>query len=245
MTPMMPTRLKSQAPAGAGEAGAGQFAPRNLPRVRIDLGRRKQISLGASAPGCVYVVESGCLTLDVVLSDERRQVLLILYPGEMVSREVVPPLHQACLTAILPSVVSRMHLYNPVDRPVSGDQTPDGYACAIARLMARCSLHAVMIGRLTGEERLAALLVEMALFLGTATAGGYTFELPLTRDDMADYLALNPDTLSRMISRLKARHLISLPTRHRVIIKDFAALLAATPLAEALQRLHRGVDATA
>ena len=240
---MMPNRLKSQAVGRMSEAASGQPIPRDPMRVRMDLARRKQIGLRANAPAYLYVLESGCLTVDVVLPDERRQVLLILYPGEMVSQEVVPPLHQACLTAILPSVVSRMYLPEAAAGHVPGDQTLHDYAVANARLMARSSLHAMMIGRLTGEERLAALLIEMALFMGTQTVGGYTFELPLTRDDMADYLALNPDTLSRMISRLKVRQLISMPSRHRVIIKDFSALAAATPLAEALQLLHASTDA--
>jgi CRP/FNR family transcriptional regulator len=218
-------------------AGATSPASSALPRVRMDLARRKQLRLSTEASTSLYVVDSGCLTMDVVLSSERRQVLLILYPGEIVSREILPPLEQVVLTAMLPSVVSRLQAPTAADARAA-EGYPPGYLSTIARLSARSSLHALMIGRLTGEERLTSLLIEMALFLGSRTAGGYILELPLTREDMADYLALNPDTLSRMLSRLKSRDLISLPTRNRVIIKDFAALAATTPLADAFRSLH-------
>lgn len=205
----------------------------------MDLARRRQIGLGLETQSSIYVVESGCLTLDVVLPDDRRQILLILYPGEMISREMVPGFQHACLTAMVPSVVSRVTIADAAGGAMHDEELSSAYASSIGRLMARSSLHALMIGRLTGEERLVSLLIEMALLSGSQTAGGYTFELPLTRDDMADYLALNPDTLSRMISKLKSRHLISLPTRHRAIIKDFDAMAAATPLADALRRLSK------
>jgi CRP/FNR family transcriptional regulator len=243
---MTASRSKSHTLANAGEAGASLISTRTACGTRIDLGRRKQLAFIADAPDWIYVLERGCVTLDSVLPDDRRQVLLILYPGEMISRDAAPPMRRIVLTAMLPSVLTRL----PAARESAGDGiatnvatgSASGPSRAIAKLLARASLHTLMIGRLSGEERLSSLLIEIALYLGTPVAGGYTVELPLKRDDMADYLALNPDTLSRMLSRLKSRNLISLPTRQRVIIKDFAALAKLSPLSEALQRLRAPKD---
>jgi CRP/FNR family transcriptional regulator len=62
--------------------------------------------------------------------------------------------------------------------------------------------------------------------------------MPLSRTDMADYLGLNADTLSRTMSRLRASGLISHPERHRAVVRDFAALAALSPAAPSLMALH-------
>ena len=71
-------------------------------------------------------------------------------------------------------------------------------------------------------------------------SGAVGFEMPLNRTDMADYLGLNADTLSRTMSRLRASGVISHPERHRVVVRDFAALAALTPAARALMALSGG-----
>jgi DNA-binding transcriptional regulator YhcF (GntR family) len=79
------------------------------------------------------------------------------------------------------------------------------------------------------------LLVELALRTGESSpGGGAAFDLPFNRKDIADYLGLNPDTLSRIMSRLKAAGLISQSERHRAVVHDFGALAARSPAARAL-----------
>ena len=209
----------------------GFGANREVKGVRIELGKRKQIKLHSEGPGWTFFVQSGVLTVDALLPGERRQVMLILYPGESISRDTAPPLPNVVLTAMTNSVLLRT--------PSAATDGP-AFRQPILHLMARSSVHGLMIGRLTSEERLCSFLIELALFLGVPAAGGYTCELPLTRADMADYLALNPDTLSRLLTRLRLRNIISLPSRSRVIIKDMAMLTEMSPIAEVLRQLHAG-----
>ena len=176
----------------------------------------------------MFEVESGFLTYDAHLPGGRRQVLLVLYPGDAMPRSSVPPLPAIGLTAVVPSAVRRFAAIGAAS----------GFRPAADRLTARSSLHAITIGRLSSEERLATFLVEAALRLGTHTPGGHTFELPLSRAELADHLALNPDTLSRLMSRLRAQGIVSVPARGRMLVKRIEALAAMTPLAEALQHVH-------
>jgi len=78
------------------------------------------------------------------------------------------------------------------------------------------------------------LLVELALRTGVSSPSGVAFELPFNRKDIADYLGLNPDTLSRIMSRLKTAGLIGHSEPNRAVVRDFAALAARSPAARSL-----------
>ena len=77
-----------------------------------------------------------------------------------------------------------------------------------------------MLGRKTAEEKLASFLLEM---LDRSPASD-TIDLPMSRTDIADYLGLTIETVSRTFSSLKQHEVLSLPNAHRVIILDRDAL---------------------
>ena len=83
--------------------------------------------------------------------------------------------------------------------------------------------HLVMVGRQTARERLAAFLVKLA---ERADVVEGTVELPMPRQDIADYLGLTIETVCREISALKRAKIISAPDLHAVDIRDFDALAA-------------------
>ena len=98
--------------------------------------------------------------------------------------------------------------------------------------------HAVLasiLGGLQAEERVAALLIELSLRLSKDNGVHHpNIQIPLTRQDIADHLALNADTLSRILSRLKSDGVIQRVGREKTIIKDWPALLDRCPISEAL-----------
>ncbi len=218
----------------------GSIGASALPKgTRIELRKSRRIALANEEGRPIFVVERGCVTLDVMLPDERRQVLLLLYPGDIISHSAAPPLREIGLTAVTAVALTRVRLDTPENLCVACGLLPEALPARLARLGARVGLHALAVGRLSGEERLATLLVEMAIHLGTPAPGGISIPLPLSRNDMADYLALNPDTLSRLFSRLKARGLIATPSRSLVTIRDLEAVKRLTPLAEALDQMQK------
>lgn len=205
--------------------------------ARIEMRKARRLTLASEEANPFFFVDRGCLTLDADVGVDRRQVLLLLYPGDIIARAAAPPLTQIGLTAVTPAVVTRVRLTNPdVVCSVCG-LLPETLPARLARLSARLGLHSLALGRLNGEERLATLLVEMSIHLGAPTPAGISIPLPLSRGDMADYLALNPDTLSRLFTRLKSRGLIATPTRSLVTIHDLAAVKRLTPLAAALSQM--------
>jgi CRP/FNR family transcriptional regulator len=81
-------------------------------------------------------------------------------------------------------------------------------------------------------------LIEIGLRLGSSAPTGMALDVPLSRTDIADYLALNPDTLSRITSRFRARGLLLSARSGHAVLPAWEALCAATPVAAALLALH-------
>ena len=91
----------------------------------------------------------------------------------------------------------------------------------------------LLLGRKTAEEKVASFLYMLARrsMLGGCAhkneAGAAAFELPLTRADMADYLGLTIETVSRQLTRLKTSHVIRLSTSRLIMVPDLRKLALA------------------
>jgi CRP/FNR family transcriptional regulator, nitrogen fixation regulation protein len=72
----------------------------------------------------------------------------------------------------------------------------------------------------SAQERVAGFLLEMA----DRTSRGAAVELPMSRQDIADYLGLTIETVSRTLTQLERSAAIELPTSRRVVLRDRAAL---------------------
>lgn len=90
----------------------------------------------------------------------------------------------------------------------------------------------LLLGRKTAEEKVASFLYMLArrsLMSGCAHQQApetATFELPLTRADMADFIGLTIETVSRQLTRLKTSNVIRLSTNRLIIVPDIARLAA-------------------
>jgi len=80
--------------------------------------------------------------------------------------------------------------------------------------------HMLLLGRKNAEERVASFLLEMA----DRSSSEPTIELPMTRQDIADYLGLTIETVSRTLTHLESTSTIDLPSSRRVRLCNRAAL---------------------
>ena len=91
----------------------------------------------------------------------------------------------------------------------------------------------LLLGRKTAEEKVASFLYMLARrSMVTACAhkgepGSAAFELPLTRADMADYLGLTIETVSRQLTRLKTSNVIRLNTNRLISVPNLQRLAQA------------------
>jgi len=72
----------------------------------------------------------------------------------------------------------------------------------------------------SAQERVAGFLLEMA---DRASNGG-AVELPMSRQDIADYLGLTIETVSRTLTQLERSATIELPTSRRIVLRNRSAL---------------------
>lgn len=200
------------------------------PRQRLAFSREEDL---------VYVVTSGVLEVDSAPRPNARQIVDLYYKGDLIRSRFATNLPGMNLIAASRAEVARlpgrkldslMSMHPEVARWVDAN---------LARQVPRRQLHLATVGSLSGEERVASFLVELALRIGEA---GYensrTFDMPLSRTDMAHYLALNADTLSRIMSRLRHSGVLGTASRGRAYTPSLPALAALTPLADTIKGLH-------
>ena len=77
----------------------------------------------------------------------------------------------------------------------------------------------LLLGRKTAAERVASFLLMMS-----ERKGDDCIELPMTREDIADYLGLTIETISRIISQFKARKIIQTQSATAITIRNREAL---------------------
>jgi CRP/FNR family transcriptional regulator len=85
----------------------------------------------------------------------------------------------------------------------------------------------VTLGRKTAAEKVASFLLLIATHLDPEVTGeSRRFDLPLSRADIADFLGLTIETVSRQMSRLKADGVISIVANRHIDVPRLARLKA-------------------
>jgi CRP/FNR family transcriptional regulator len=177
----------------------------------------------------VNSVHSGLVALCAGLADGRRQIVALASAGDSLS--ACSELMRECwIEALAPSVLcvvdlaaddaARMRRENGLLNAVL-KAAHERLETTLARL--------ITLGGLDGSERVAAFLAELTHRLGARVGDGWQVELTLTRQDIADYLGLKPETVSRILGKLRRDGILRVNARARLDIPDLAALEARFP----------------
>lgn len=173
-----------------------------------------------------YEVVAGAVSASKVAGDGRRQVVEFHLPGDLFGFDGPDGVHALSAEAVAPgqTVVTR-HSRQRIDAKAAADAA---FATRLAKLafrsLARAQARLLLLGRTEAAERVAAFLLEMQERLTHAPDGTAEFDLPMSRDDIADHLGTTRETVSRMMQGLQRRGVIALSGRRRVRILDQAAL---------------------
>ncbi|NWG53043.1 MAG: helix-turn-helix domain-containing protein [Hydrogenophilaceae bacterium] len=167
----------------------------------------------------VYRVVSGAVRLTRILSDGRRHISAFLLPGDYFGLEAGPE-HRYSAEAIVDSRIALMRR-STIEAQAHGDA---GLAQALWKLTAqeldRLQEHMLLLGRKSAVQRVAAFLLEMA----DRGDGGDSIELPMSRSDIADYLGLTIETVSRTLSQLERDGFIRLPSTRTIVLRSRRSL---------------------
>ncbi len=179
----------------------------------------------------VASVVKGIATLSQTMEDGRTQMVGLLLPSDFIGRpgrEAAPfdvvAVSDLTICAFRKRPFEQLMASSPTIQRRLLEMTLDELDSAREWML--------VLGRKTAREKIASLLTILArrdASLGKQVpANGMVFELPLTREAMADYLGLTLETVSRQISALRKSGIIILEGKRKVIIPQLETLLAET-----------------
>ncbi len=166
----------------------------------------------------VYRIVEGMVRISILLADGRRHIVDFLHPGDIIG--LAPgDTHAHTAEAVTPVTLSRM--------PRARLDTAMKQRPAVARkLFAAMQADLVaahdrllLLGRKSVMERLASFLLILRSRQPVSGMAG-TVRLPMGRTDIADYLGLTIETVSRTITKMRTAGLIQLVDTYQVIILD-------------------------
>ena len=166
----------------------------------------------------LYKLVSGSVRSYKVLVDGRRQIGAFYVPGDIFGLESGDA-HTFSAEAVSDCkilVIKRSAVMNLAARD---PEVARQLWAAIARELTRVQAHSLLLIK-TAQERVASFLLEMA---DRVPADGMV-ELPMSRQDIADYLGLTIETVSRTLTQLEKIAAIGVPSSRRILLRNRSAL---------------------
>jgi CRP/FNR family nitrogen fixation transcriptional regulator len=168
-----------------------------------------------------YKVVSGGVRLCKVLPDGRRQIAEFALPGDYFG---IDWLERHALTAeALVDTTTICYGRNRLERLGEEDREVRAELFSTLRHdLWAAQNHLVILGRQSARERVASFLLQ--LHERRKSGGRNRLDLPMTRQDIADYLGLTIETVCRVLTALKREGIIAIPDRHALDIRSLDAL---------------------
>jgi CRP-like cAMP-binding protein len=202
------------------EIAGGRHGIASLSSIRViaSYGKGEPIYSELDSPDHWYCVTSGAARKYTVLSDGRRRIIDFMFPGDYFG---FPDRHRQYFAAdalsdeTIVAHYPRRGIEAAADRdPRLGRELREIVLDAISRSHARL----LILGRVRSVEKVASFLAEMAE--RCLNRRERTVVLPMSRYDIADYLALSVETVSRALTRLRHERAIRFVDKHRISILD-------------------------
>lgn len=165
----------------------------------------------------VFEILEGALRLVCVLADGRRVVTGFVFAGELGGASS-PKQYVNSAEALVPTKIRRCDRIR-FAREVSRD--PELHCQLLGQLrreIAAVRRQVVLLACKTAEERVSSFLLSMAWRTGGYSLAAGVMYLPMTRPDIADYLGLTRETVSRAMTELRRKGLIAQMDRNTVVV---------------------------
>ena len=169
----------------------------------------------------VYKIVTGAVRTIKIMRDGRRQIGRFYLPGEFLGLERGEQHHMTAEAV----TDSKILLFKRRQVEALAHRNMDAARemwLVTADHLRHAEDHLLLLGRKTALERLAAFLIEMDI--GHGSSG--LFELPMSRRDIADYLGLTLETVSRGFSEFQKKRALELSGARHVDLRNRALLNA-------------------
>jgi CRP/FNR family transcriptional regulator, anaerobic regulatory protein len=200
------------------DLGPREFAQVEKLMARRFVPKHKAIMSEGELNNSLYVVVHGSFRLSKHLEDGRRQVTGFLFKGDFAG---VRPTDNSAYTAeaLEDSSVCHFPHHYLEEIATSSPRVKDRLIARGQTEYHKAQDHIVLLGKKTAEERVVSFLDLLDRAIG-ADRGNNKREvpLPMSRQDIADYLGLRLETLSRTLTILKKKGAINTLSRHSAVI---------------------------
>lgn len=194
---------------------ADVFGPLGL---RMQFAQGEEIYAQEEEADLVYQVVSGAVRITRLLSDGRRQVGAFHYPGDLFGIET-GEVHRFSAEALGPCEILVVKRSTLKHYGQDGARMERAIWAATACELERTQEHLMLLGRKTACEKVATFLIGIADRFRAELSS-----LPMGRQDMADYLGLTIETVSRMLTQLQIQGLVEFEGLRRFRIRNRTGL---------------------
>ena len=221
INPSDPAFRPQSGPFGLADISGVRLAPGDAAVSQYSAG--EEVVGEGDAADDFFMVVKGVFRAVKVTRDGRRQIFAFYMPGDMCGLEPGPT-YDLTIEAVCPAAIATLSRVACRARMNRDPQFNSAVFEGATRALALSVDHMTMVGRSSAEERLAWFL---CMLRERAAVPGKTppvVELVMQRQDIADYLGLTIETISRTFTHMKERGLIALPTTRRVEILNLKQL---------------------
>lgn len=190
-----------------------------LQGTRMHFRRNEEVFGEGEAAEYVYRVVSGAVRTIRFSGDGRRQILNFYLPGDIFGLEAGK--HHTLSAEAVADCDLALVRRSLIDTAAKQDTAAAQAVIAMMqRQLQNAQEHALVLGRKSAGERVAAFLLKLA----DRVTAQCEIDLPMSRADIADYLALTIETVSRAFTQMERDHTIALPSSRHVVVRDRSAL---------------------
>jgi CRP/FNR family transcriptional regulator, nitrogen fixation regulation protein len=162
----------------------------------------------------LYKVKSGCIRAFDYLDSGRRRIYAFYFPGDYFGLETSEQ-HKVSAEAVTPSSARLVKRKVLAPRAARNSNVGNLLLHITTMELQRIQNHNLLLLK-SAQERLLGFFHEMQ----KRNPSKNEIDLPMSRDDIADYLDLTAETISRTLTRLKNASIISMLTRQRFVLRD-------------------------
>jgi CRP/FNR family transcriptional regulator, nitrogen fixation regulation protein len=185
--------------------------------VRMTFAKDEEVYAQEEDADLIYRVVSGVVRTTRLLSDGRRQVGDFYEAGELFGLEVgaqhrysAEALCDCTIQVVKRSALRAQAAEGELDRAIWEGTCRD---------LERAQDHVLLLGRKTAAEKVASFLMELA-----QRGDDEAVDLPMGRQDIADYLGLTIETVSRMLTQLQSSKVVEFASCRQFRVRKWEVL---------------------
>ena len=186
--------------------------------VNIRFERGQTLFTQEDSADYVFAIVAGVVSCSHYLDDGRRQIIAFLFPGDYIGMTTGTG-YSYSAEAMTEGEVCRFPREPFIKLLTKFDDFEQHCLLEVSNELAEAQKHVLILGQKDATERVASFL--LMLDERENRYGNYDdIELPMMRADIADYLGLTIETVSRTLTKLRKSGVIAAPNAHLVRILD-------------------------